>query len=103
MPPRPRRRRPAPLHPHVPPVLDWTVAHEWTRNGRRVIPGTELRISGERGRFRFVKYVSRPNGTSWVDVIGGPKGFEKWRSFRPERVRTVHRLSKTRANAKAPA
>lgn len=89
--------------PHVPLVKDWTVTTEWSHHGRAVLPGTELKIKGERGRYRFLKHVSRPNGIEWVDVIGGPSGAEAFRSFRPDRVGTVHRLVKTRANARKAA
>lgn len=72
---------------------DWMEATEITINGRHIQPGTELSIRGERGRFRFVKHVTRPErGIEWIDVWGGPKGSPQLRSFRPERVRRVHRL-----------
>lgn len=68
--------------------LDWTITTEWRKGPRTLVtPGTELSIAGERGRFRFVRHISRPNGLEWVDVIGT----SGWRSFRPERVRRVHR------------
>lgn len=67
----------------------WKVSDELQINGRNVGPGTELKISGERGRFRFIKHVV--NGDKeWIDVWGGPKGAESIRSFRPDRVRRVH-------------
>jgi hypothetical protein len=86
---------------HVPPVLDWDVSETFTANGRHLEPGTEVSIRGESGRFRFVRHVRRPNGVEWLDFIGtDSKGHSAgWRSFRPSRVRTVHRLAKTRANA----
>lgn len=103
---RPRPRRTAPGEApsaavHVPLELDWVITTAWSYNGRHITPGAELSISGERGRFRFLRHVSRPNGAEWVDVIGGPQGAEAFRSFRPDRVRTVHRLAKTRANRAA--
>ena len=58
-------------------------------NGREVTPGTELKIQGERGRFRFMKFV-RNNGAEWIDVWGGPSGREQTRSFRVARVARVH-------------
>jgi hypothetical protein len=71
---------------------------EWSYNGRRVEVGTELSIEGERGRFLFRQYV-RKGGKEWIDVFGGVSGHEKPRSFRPNRVKTVHRIQKTRSNA----
>jgi hypothetical protein len=76
----------------------WEVSTEIQINGRKVSPGTELRISNERGRFRFVKYVKTPDQTEWIDVWGGTKGGETWRSFRPDRVKTVHYKNKTVEN-----
>lgn len=96
------RRRKTPVNPvpHIAPDLDWVVSDHIVVNGRHVEPGTELKISGERGRFRFQRHVARPDGREWVDVIGGPEGAPSFRSFRPERIRRVHRLTKTRANSK---
>lgn len=84
-----------------PPVArpndNWVQEYEITVNGRSVARDTELKISGERGRFRFIKYVK--NGEAeWVDVWGGPKGAEAIRSFRPNRIKTVHYKNKTGKN-----
>lgn len=66
-------------------------------NGRHVAPGTELSIKNERGRFRFVKHVVTAT-TEWIDVWGGVKGREQMRSFRPDRIKTVHYVNKTDKN-----
>lgn len=70
-------------------VKDWEVSYEMQINGRNVEPGTELKIAGERGRFRFIKYVTTPTA-EWVDVWGGTKHAPAWRSFKLDRVRRVH-------------
>jgi hypothetical protein len=75
---------------------DWVVTHSFAWNGRRIEPGTELSISGQRGRFRFIKHV-RTGTTEWIDVVGGKNNLD--RSFHPEKIKTVHRLKKTRGNA----
>lgn len=75
-----------------------TIDTEIIINGRTVSKGTELSIRGARGRFRFVKQVTKDDGTSWLDVWGGPKGHETLRSFRAEQVRTVHRIAVTPVN-----
>lgn len=81
----------------------WKVTGHARINGRNVVPGTELAIRGERGRFRFVKHVRNTRtGLEWIDVYGGPSGHETIRSFRPERVRTV-RTKRTMRTAVAPA
>lgn len=67
---------------------DWHVAEQTTINGRHVLPGTELSIAGVRGRVTFMRHVRRDNGVEWIDVL--QPGHTGWRSFRPNRVRTVH-------------
>jgi hypothetical protein len=74
---------------------DWHESTEASVNGRLLAPGTEVSIKGERGRFRFVKRVSRDSGVEWLDFWGGPKGCEAWRSFRASQVRRVHRIPRT--------
>lgn len=76
----------------------WTYTTEWKWNGRNVVPGTELSMKGLRGRFRFMRHVSTPDGREWIDVWGGTKHHQTNRSFAPERIRTVHRLNKTERN-----
>ena len=75
----------------------WIISEEIQINGRNVVKGTELKITGERGRFRFVKHVNN-NGIEWIDVHGGKKGAESMRSFRQDRVKTVHYKNQTGHN-----
>lgn len=77
------------------PCDAWDIQTEIQINGRNVIKGTELKISGQRGRFRFIKKVVTDKDVIWIDVYGGPKGAECIRSFRPEQVKTVHSKNKT--------
>lgn len=88
------QRSAGPAHPP-----DWEVSTDFVVNGRHLTPGTEASIRGERGRFRFLRAVRTGAGAEWLDFVGGPTGHAQWRSFRPDRVRTVHRLVKTRGNA----
>lgn len=88
-----RKRRTKPTLPD-----DWTVHESYQVHGRWLTKGTEVSIRGERGRFRFIKAVERPGGILWLDFVGGPKHHAQWRSFGPERVKTVHRIAKTREN-----
>jgi hypothetical protein len=82
--------------PDVPrPDRNWIVLTEIQINGRHVVKGTELKISKERGRFRFIKQVTTEKGVTWIDVWGGPKGSEAIRSFYPDRIKTVHSKNKT--------
>jgi hypothetical protein len=75
----------------------WVVSKEMMINNRHVGAGTELSISGERGRFRFIKHVV--NGDiEWIDVVDK---FKAIRSFRPDRVKRVHYKNKIRP-AKKP-
>jgi hypothetical protein len=68
---------------------------EITINGRTVVPKTEISIRGEAGRFTF-HYSLRDDE---VCVWGGQPQYEKWRTFKIDRVRTVHRKPKLRKNA----
>jgi hypothetical protein len=78
----------------------WLVDDHIVVNGRHVTAGTELSIMGERGRFRFTKYVYNSTADcEWIDVVGGMKGVKQFRSFRPDRVKTVHWKNKTRENS----
>lgn len=79
------------------PIANWDVSTEIQINGRNVTKGTELKIKGERGRFRFVKHVKTAT-SEWVDVWGGPKGAECLRSFHMERVVRVHSKNQTYQN-----
>jgi hypothetical protein len=80
------------------PNDDWEYITEMQINGRNVTNGTELKIAGERGRFRFVNYTKTDKGKEWITVIGGPKGMESFRSFTLDKVKTVHAKSTTDAN-----
>lgn len=82
---------------YVPPP-GWTITLETRINRRVVTKGTELSIKGERGRFCFQRLVETDKGSRWIDVIGGPKGARKYRSFYPERVKKVHRINRLREN-----
>lgn len=98
--PRPtmkRRRRSASTTavPRYNPAEGWEYLTEWKANGRILTPGVEVSIRGERGRFRFLYAIRKPDGTLWLDFVGGRKGEKAWRSFYPDRVRTVHRVGRT--------
>lgn len=85
------------------PAARWAVTTEWAYNGRHVNPGTELTVDVSIGkatadleRFRFIRHVRNERGAEWIDVVSETGGF---RAFRPDRIRTVHRLNRTRASA----
>jgi hypothetical protein len=75
----------------------WVVSTEIQIHGRYIVPGTELKIEGRRGRFRFIKHV-KTNTTEWVDVWGGSTGSENWSSFHPDKIKRVHSKAKTGKN-----
>lgn len=90
------------VQPEYPP--GWQVADKFSWNNRHIEVGTELTVRGIRGRVRFVKHVTvleeineqwSEVKAEWIDAIDRDKHF---RSFAPERIRTVHRLNKTREN-----
>lgn len=65
-----------------------------TFHGRHVTRGTEITVAGA-GRCRFLAHVTNPSGDTWVDVVDQAG---RLRSFSVDRVKTVHRLAKTREN-----
>jgi hypothetical protein len=75
----------------------WVVSNKIQINGRNVSRGTEISIQGESGRFRFLKHV-KSGSREWVDVIGGKRGYEAFRSFDISRVKRVHSKNRTRHN-----
>lgn len=85
-------RKKKPANETVSASAHWIVKEEVMINNRHVGRGTELSISGERGRFRFLKHVV--NGDKeWIDVVDK---FKSIRSFRPEQVKRVHYKNKIR-------
>lgn len=78
---------------------DWKILNEVKVNGRILTEGTEFSVRGERGRFRFTRYVITEK-SEWIDCIGGPKGYEKMRSFSPTSIRRVHVKRTTRSNVR---
>lgn len=91
-------RKRKPVAASIPgPIENWDVQTELQINGRNVSKGTELKIKGHRGRYRFIKYV-KTETSEWIDVWGGPKHSENWRSFRLEQVARVHFKNQTYQN-----
>lgn len=92
-----RTRRGSNAFEHRPANAHWIVSETVKVNGRIVSPGVEVKVSGEPGRFVFLRHVLNPaNNAEWIDVVGGPKGVERTRAFRPHRIVTVHRTRKAR-------
>ena len=79
----------------VKPNANWEIVTEMQINGRNVQPGTELKIKGWSGRYRFVKYVKTDTGKEWVDVWGGSSKAASFRSCKLDMVKTVHSKNKT--------
>lgn len=72
----------------------WQVLQRYQApSGRWLDKGTELKIQGERGRFRFEEYVQNPSGAEWIWVRDKDR---KCRAFRPERITTVHMTNRMR-------
>lgn len=75
----------------------WTISNTVVApSGRHLTPGTELKIEGQRGRFRFRQYVDTGKA-QWIDVFDKDG---RCRSFRLDRVRTVHRTTRLRGAAR---
>lgn len=90
-----KRKSSADVPEAVKPNANWEIVTEMQINGRHVKPGTELKIKGWSGRYRFVKYVKTETGREWVDVWGGSSKAEAFRSCTLDRVKTVHSKNKT--------
>lgn len=69
-------------------------------NRRKLTPGTEVSIFGKRGRFRFVNANVTSEGRLVLNFVGGKANRVMMRSFYPEQVKRVHRISNTRENWK---
>jgi hypothetical protein len=49
--------------------------------------GCAVRVKGEPGRFTFVAWCANTDtAAEWIDVFGGPSGYETMRAFKPDRV-----------------
>lgn len=59
-------------------------------NGRWLRVGSEVSITGQRGRFRYTGQSRSSSGRLILHFIGGPPNHEMIRSFYPERIGTVH-------------
>jgi hypothetical protein len=79
----------------VKPNSLWEITTEMQINGRNVKPGTELKITGWSGRYVFIKYVKTEKGKEWIDVWGGSRKMESFRSCSLEMIKTVHSKNKT--------
>ena len=60
--------------------------------GRRTLKrGVIITITNERGKFLFHSAIVKDDVCQSICVFGGTANREKWRHFRPERVKTVKR------------
>jgi hypothetical protein len=66
--------------------------------GRNVHEGMELSFTGYRGRyrFRFARLDRQTREITELAVFGGPEAHQGFRSFSPDRLKTVHRTEKMR-------
>jgi hypothetical protein len=98
----PRRKKkeqqPEVNRPELPPLpsASWVVTDEFQVHGRWLKPGTEFTVEGVRGRMRFLSHTQTPTA-EWIDCFSTDK---QYRAFRPERVKTVHYITRTRENSK---
>ncbi|ATN94061.1 hypothetical protein J4U01_gp097 [Mycobacterium phage Kumao] len=70
-------------------------------NGKLLTVDTEVSIKGERGRFRFKYARYTKDGRLNLTFVGGPFGYETFRTFYPEKIRRVHRINRTAKNIAA--
>lgn len=84
-----RRQRHSTPYGDPPEGTEWLF--EATLNNRKVTTGTRLKFRGERGEFRFIKYVKREQSPDWIDVFDKNGQF---RAFYVDRLKTVKNKSK---------
>lgn len=65
-------------------------------NGRWLNIGSEVSVTGERGRFRYLGHSKSSDGKLILNFLGGSNGHELMRSFYPERIKTVHNTKSRR-------
>lgn len=70
---------------------DWAILEEWSG----ISLGDPVKITGETGTFRFVNHVTTASEKVWVTVLGPVGKHQKYRSFRPDRVKAA-RVRRTR-------
>ena len=63
-------------------------------DGRLLHQGQEVTVDGLRGRFRWLGRICQGDGS--LELFGGPAGREMFRCVMPGRVKTIHRVAKTR-------
>lgn len=86
------------------PSANWIRTHEYLSvTGRWLKPGVEFAVKGSRGRFRFIEHVETPDGKQWISAVGGTKGVQMHRAFRPEVVRRVYIKKQIMTNNEAKA
>lgn len=80
------------------PLIAVEYLTEVIANNRHLLPGMEVSITRERGRFVFVNAQITAAGKTVCNFVGGAAGHEVFRSFYPERIKRVHRINRTRKN-----
>jgi hypothetical protein len=80
---------PFPLAPHI------TVEDNYDFKGQIITPGTEIRIYGIQGTFKYRRTVTNHNtGSVWIDCMSNKRG--SFHSFFPERISRVVKKRKFR-------
>jgi hypothetical protein len=51
---------------------NWEVMFEYQHGKDLITPGTEIKFKGQRGSYKFVKFVTNKNtGKKWIDCMSG--------------------------------
>jgi muramoyltetrapeptide carboxypeptidase LdcA involved in peptidoglycan recycling len=66
-------------------------------NGRWLNIDSEVSITGERGRFRYLGHSITSENKIVLNFIGGNGSHHLLRSFYPDRIKTVHNKREKRA------
>ncbi len=92
----------------VEPLPAHTRVEQWVVDGQVLLTRNDpCKIKGEGAKthWRFTSHVTSPTGVEYIEVIGGERGCELTRSFRPDRVSPIPQKGtrKRRVPAKAEA
>jgi hypothetical protein len=88
------RRRKA-QHPLGDPAPGWEYAYEATFNGRRVEYRSPVKLHGRRGDHKFLRVVTNPAGSTWLDALSPDGQFVSVRLDAVKTVRNVRTVRKT--------
>lgn len=84
---------------------NWDISTEFRVDSETVLQvGDECQIKGDRGSYRFIKYVidtEISNHSGWVTVFGGAANYGSYRSVRPDQIKVKKKKGKRTRKAQS--